>query len=121
MLFSMSGCKRMLGTRTSNVRGSISFFHSQLVRAKAWRDFDVDIVVGKAQFFAQRNIGIVWSLSSALKNVRQLHDHLAGKLRPHALQRSDGVQRIEQEVRVDLALQCVEPGFEQQAFLFLEP
>jgi len=41
-------------------------------------------------------------------------------VRLHANQRGDRVERVEEEVRVDLALQGVEAGFEQQALLFFE-
>ena len=49
MLFSMSGCSRMLGTRTSSVSGIDFLFDVQFVGAEA-NDFDVEVVVSEAEF-----------------------------------------------------------------------
>jgi hypothetical protein len=93
-------------------------FHAQLVGAKA-HHFDVEVVVGKAQLLAQRNVGVV-ILEQRAQNVGQLHRHLARHLRLHAHQRGNGVERVEQKVRIDLALQRVEPGLEQQPLLLFK-
>ncbi len=51
---------------------------------------------------------------------RELDDHLAGEVGLGADERGDGVEGVEEEVRVDLALQGVEAGFEQEAGLLFE-
>ena len=59
-------------------------------------------------------------LEQGAQNVGQLDDHLPCQLRLHAHQRGDGVQSVKQKMRVDLALQGIEPGLEQQALLLFE-
>ena len=61
-----------------------------------------------------------WSLSRDAQNIRQAHDHLSGHLRAEAHQRGDRVQRVEEKMRIDLALQRVESRLQQQPLLFLE-
>ena len=118
MLFSMSGCSRMLGTSTSSVRGIDLFFDAQLVGAEA-HHFDVEIIVGEFELFAQGNVGVV-VLEQGAEDVGELDDHLARQLGLAAHQRGHGVERVEEKVGIDLALQGVEAGFEQQALLLFE-
>ena len=66
-----------------------------------------------------RHIGVV-VLEKRAQDVRQLDDQLAGLLGAKADERSNGVEGVEEKVRVDLALQSVETRFEQQAFLLFE-
>ncbi len=98
--------------------GSISFFHAQLFCAKA-DDFNVEIVVGEAELVAQRDVGVV-ILEERAQDVGKFYGHFAGELWPDADQRGDGVERIEEEVRIDLALEGIEPGLKQKTFLLFE-
>ena len=118
MLFSISGCSRMLGTRHSQRARIDLFFDAQLVGAEA-HHFNIEIIVGKAQLVAQRNIGVV-ILEQRAQNIGQFHRHFARQLRLHAHQRGNGVERIEKKMRIDLALQRIEPSFKQQPLLFFE-
>src|SRR5882724_7780716 len=54
------------------------------------------------------------------KNIRQLVDYHARLMRVGANERRDRIQRVEQEVRIDLAGERVEPGLHQQTLLFLQ-
>ena len=54
------------------------------------------------------------------QDVGELYDHLAGELWLGADERRDGVEGVEEEVRIDLALEGVELGFEQESRLFFE-
>ena len=93
-------------------------FHAQLVGAEA-DHLDVEIIVGKLQLLAQRNVGVM-VLEQGAQNVGQLDGHLAGQLRLAAHQRGDGVERIEEEMGIDLALQGVKAGFKQQPLLLFK-
>jgi len=54
------------------------------------------------------------------EDVRELDDHLAGEVRLRADERGDGVEGVKEEVGVDLALEGVEAGFEEEAGLLFE-
>ena len=54
------------------------------------------------------------------EDVGELDGHLAGHFGLTAHQRSDGVEGVEEEVGIDLALECVEARFKQEAFLLFE-
>ena len=56
----------------------------------------------------------------AAQDVGESDDELAGLFGPGAHQGSDGIQSIEEEVGIDLALEGVEAGFEEEAFLLFE-
>ena len=68
---------------------------------------------------AQRDVGVV-ILEQCAQDVGELHGHFAGQFGLDADQRRDGVERVEEKVRIDLALQGVEARFEQQMLLFFE-
>ena len=77
-------------------------FDLQLVCAEA-DDFDVEIVVSEAEFVAEGNVGVV-VLEQRAQDVGELDGHLAREFRFDADQRCDGVESVEEEVRIDLAL-----------------
>ena len=54
------------------------------------------------------------------QDIRELVDHRARLLRVGADQRRDGVQRIEQEVRIDLVAKRVHARLQQQPPLLFE-
>ena len=100
-------------------RCRLQFLHdSQLVVAKA-RDLDIEIVVEKFQLLAQRNERIALAQQAA-QNVAQLHDHLARGIGIGTHQRGNRIQRVEQEVRIDLALQRFHARLQQQPLLLLQ-
>src|SRR6185312_937404 len=78
------------------------FYNPQLFGAEA-SDFDVKIIVDELHFLPQHYKGIVFSEQRA-QDAGQLDDEIARLLGPHTHQRRYGIQRIEQEVRIDLAL-----------------
>ncbi len=67
----------------------------------------------------KRHVGVV-IFEQRAENVGQLDGHFASEFGFDADQRSDGVEGVEEKVRVDLALQGVEARFEQEALLFFE-
>ncbi len=101
----------------SRVSGEISLTYAELV-AKA-DALDVEVVVGEVELFAEGDEGVAVAEEDA-EDVRELDDHLAGEVGLGADERGDGVEGVEEEVRVDLALQGVEAGFEQEAGLLFE-
>jgi hypothetical protein len=59
-------------------------------------------------------------LEERAEDVGELHDQLASLLGAETDQRGDRVKGVEEEVRVDLALEGVEAGFQQKALLLFE-
>ena len=59
-------------------------------------------------------------LEQRAQDVGELDGHLARQFRLDADERGDGVESIEEEVRIDLALQGVEPRFQQEVLLLFE-
>ncbi len=82
-------------------------------------DFNVEIIVGKTQLVSEGNEGIVIPEHGA-EQVGQLDNHQARFIGALTDERGDGVERVEEKMRIDLALQGIEAGFEDEAFLFLE-
>ena len=97
--------------------GVDEFFNAQLFSKT--HDLDVEIVVGEAEFLAQGDEGLAVAQQYA-QDVGELDDHLAGEFRLKAHQRGDGVQRVEQKVGMDLPLQCLHAGFEQELGLLFK-
>src|SRR5208283_3235870 len=93
-------------------RGGLEFLHHrQLVAAEA-RNFNVEVVVEKLKLLAQRNERVSLAQQTA-QNIAEFHDHLACRVGITAHQRGNRVQRIEQEVRIDLALQGLHASLQQ--------
>ena len=76
----------------------------QLVAAEA-NHFDVEIVVDELELLAQRHERFVLAQQPP-QNIRKLQHHAAGHVRIEADQRRDGIERIEQKMRIDLAGQA---------------
>ena len=93
-------------------------FHSELVGAEA-DDFNVEVVVGEAELVAEGDVGVV-ILKQGAENVGELDGHFAGQLGLAADQGGDGVEGVEEEMGVDLALEGVETGFKQETLLLFE-
>ena len=108
----------MLGTIRSSVSGSMSLTHLQL-RSEA-DDLDVEILVDRLELVAQRDEMLVAAQQTPQQR-REPDDQRARGVGFGADQRRDRRQRVEQEVRVDLALQRFDLRGEQQLLLFLEP
>jgi hypothetical protein len=102
----------MLGTMVS--RDEVS----RLVTAET-DDFNVKIVVDEFEFFTKGNEGIA-AVEQAAQNIGQLEDQLAGRIRIEADQRRDRVQGIKKEVGIDLILQGLHAGVQQEALLLLQ-
>ena len=106
-----------LGTATSR-RLAFNFLHDpQFVMSEA-DDLDIQVIVNKIELVFELNEGIALPQQSP-QNVRKLDDHLARLVRIEAHQRGNGVQGVEQEVRIDLALQRLHAGLQQQTLLLL--
>ena len=59
-------------------------------------------------------------LEESAEDVGELHGHFARHFWLDADQRCDGVERVEEEMRIDLALQGIESCFEEEVFLLFE-
>ena len=60
------------------------------------------------------------AVEQAAQNVGQLDDQLAGRVGIEAHQRGNRIQRIKQKVRIDLVLQRLHAGVQQQALLLFQ-
>ena len=100
-------------------RRSFEFLHhAQLVATEA-DDFNVEIVVDEFHFFTQRHKSIA-AVEQAAQNVGQLDDQFTGRIGIEAHQRGDRIQRIKEEVRIDLVLQRLHAGVQQQPLLLFQ-
>ena len=116
--FSTSGCRIMLGTMTSSVSGLICLSTLQL-RAEA-DDLDVEVLVDRLELLAQRD-EVIGAAHQPAQQARELRDQHARRVGLRADERRDRRERVEQEVRVDLAGQRLDLRREQQLFLLLQP
>ena len=111
MAFSTSGCRMRLGTSASSVSGCTS---KRTTRRSAKR------VCSISRYF-DRKSSSAWSAISVLadvlerqpEQVAQPHERAIGGLDVAVHQRRDGVQRVEEEVRVELLLERLELGFDE--------
>ncbi len=92
--------------------------HTQFVPPES-DNFDVEIVVDKFELFPQGRKRFA-AIKQPPQNRRQLEDHVARRVGIKAHQRRNRIQSIEQEVRIDLILQRLHAGVQQQALLLLE-
>ena len=93
--------------------------HAHLKPLRKSHLLDVEILEGKVQFLAQRHLLPAGILHHAAQKVAQPSDHAHGCIVSFlAHQAGDGVERIEQKVRLDLPAQCVELGLRE---LLVEP
>src|SRR5665213_1548629 len=81
--------------------------------------FDVEIVIREGKLFFERHERVAVFKQDA-QDIRQLHDHLARQLWLGPNKRGNRVERVKQEVRVNLALQRVEMRLYQQAALLFQ-
>jgi hypothetical protein len=94
------------------------FFDDAELFAKA-DAFDVEIVVGEVELFAEGDEGVAVAEEDS-EDVAELDDHLAGEVGLGANERGDRVEGVEEKVRIDLALESIEAGFEEEAGLLFE-
>ena len=80
---------------------------------------DIQVVVREGELLRERDEGLA-VLEQDAQDVGEFDDHLPRELRPGADERGDGVQGVEEKVRVDLPLERVEPRLQQQARLLLQ-
>jgi hypothetical protein len=90
----------------------------QLVAAEA-DYFDVEIIVDEFELFTQRDERFVLAQQAA-QNVGQLQDHAARHVRIETDQRRNCVERVEKEMRIDLAGERVHARFEKELLILLE-
>jgi len=90
----------------------------ELVPSKA-HDFNIQIVVDELHFLAQRNERIR-TVQQAAKNGSEFQDHLASRVGIEAHQRRNGIQCVEQKVRVNLILQRRHARLQQQSLLLFQ-
>src|ERR1700730_9073086 len=90
----------------------------EVVAAEAG-DFDVQIVIDEFQLFVQWDEGLVLAQQPP-QNVAQLQDHAARGVRVKTNQRGNGVQRVEQEMGIDLTGESIHAGLQQQLLVALQ-
>ena len=90
----------------------------QIIAAEAGH-FDIQIIVDKVELLLQRHEGFVLAQEAA-EDIAQLQDHHARLIGIVANQRRDGIERVEQEMRIDLAGERVHARLEQQLLMLLE-
>src|SRR5208282_2242802 len=90
----------------------------ELVPSKA-HNFNVEIIVDELHLLAQRNERIR-TMQQAAKNGSELQDHVTRRVGIEAHQRRNGIQRVKQEVRVDLILQRHHSRLQQQPLLLFQ-
>ena len=103
---------------TSSVSGLICLSTLQL-RPEA-DHFDVEVLVDRLELLAQRD-EVIGAAHQPAQQARELRDEHARRVGLRADERRDRRQRVEQEVRVDLAGERFDLGREQQLLLFLQP
>jgi hypothetical protein len=90
----------------------------ELVGAEA-DDFDVQIIISEAELVPKGDVGVVVFKEGA-EDVGELDGHFARELRFEADKRRDGIEGVEEEVRIDLALEGVQTCFEEEMLLLFE-
>src|SRR6266403_2795487 len=90
----------------------------EIVAAEAGH-FDVQVIVDELELFAERHKRLMLA-KEAPQNIAQLQDHAAGRIRINAEQRRNGVKRIDEKVRIDLAGERVHSGFPQKLLMAFE-
>jgi hypothetical protein len=81
---------------------------------------DVQVLVDRLELFAERD-EVFLAAQQPPQQARELDDEHAGGFRLRADERRDGRQRVEQEMRVDLAGQGLDPCRHEQLLLLLQP
>src|SRR5437879_2706733 len=89
------------------------FNDPQLVRSKTG-NFDIKIVIDEVNFLAQHHKCIVLPKQRA-QDVRQFDDEVTRLLGADSHEGGDRIERIEQEVRIDLTLKSIQAGLQQES------
>src|SRR6185369_14113064 len=92
--------------------------HTQLVAAKT-HDLNIQIVVHEFNLFTKLHEFIMLAQQTA-QDFRKLYYQLARAVGIKAHERGNGIQGIEEKVRIDLALQGIKTGLQQKALLYLQ-
>src|SRR5207245_221401 len=80
-------------------------------------NFNVEIVVDELDFVTQLHEGLLL-IQQASQDTREFQDHGAGCVGIDAHKRRNRIQRVEQKVRIDLALQRFHTRLQQQTLGF---
>jgi hypothetical protein len=72
---------------------------------------DVDVEIEQRELASQRHLGLAAPLEAVAQQIAEPRDHATHAARVALDERRDGVQGVEQEVRVELTTQGVEPRF----------
>src|SRR5580692_8027600 len=100
-------------------RCGLEFFDNpQLVTAES-HDFDVEIIIDKLEFIAERRKGFA-GVQQTAQNGGELEDHVPRGIRIEADQRRNGIQCVKEEVRIDLVLQRLHAGVKKKALLLFQ-
>ena len=100
------GWRMRLGTTQSRTCGSTSISRRQAV-AEA-RALDVEVAVEELKLLPERHLLRGRRVERQAQEVAEPRDHLVGRVRVGVDERGDGVQGVEEEVRVELHLQSLQ-------------
>ena len=80
------------------------------------RLFDVEVLLQEVALFLQRDDGLAAAIEGDAQQIAQAADHAIGRLGIAVHERRDRVQRVEEEVRVQLRLQRLQPRLDDLRF-----
>ena len=70
---------------------------------------DLEVMLKKGELFSQRDLLPVLRLQRHAQQIAEMLDHAAGQLRIALHVRRDGIERVEEKMRIELHSQGVEP------------
>jgi len=109
---STSGLRRRGGNRAV-FTGRLDFLLDAETLAEAHL-LDFEVAAGQRQLLAKRNTFAAGQPQAAAKEAGEAHAHFPGARAVDGAQSGDGVQAVEQKVRVDLRAESLQLGFAGQ-------
>ena len=73
--------------------------------------FDLEVLLQELQFLFQRDAGGAGAIEGEAEQIAEPADHAIRRFGIRVHERRDRVERVEQEVRVELRFERLEPGF----------
>ncbi len=100
-------------------RGRVDFLDHPKLVAPETHDLNVQVIGDEVEFLPQgRKVGL--RLEPPPQDVGEFHQHLACGAWVQPDQRRDGIERVEEKMRVDLADQAVHAGLDEAPFLLFQ-
>ena len=114
MAFSTSGCSSSVGT--SALRGVVSDRDGDFQAIAESRALNVDVAIEQRQLLRQRHAIDESGVQRFAQQMTQAADHPLGGGRLLVHQLRNGVERVEQEMRLQLHAQHLQPRLREQRF-----